>query len=82
MLYHKIIIIALTILGVLSAQAIKIKDFKIKYLSASHVYLQGGEKDGLEAGDELIVFRENEKIGRIKIEFVSRPGTMAGATDY
>ncbi|WP_456405753.1 hypothetical protein [Caldithrix abyssi] len=77
----KIFLILTTIFGVITAQEVEIKTFKIKYISASHIYLQGGEKDGLAVGDELIVYSGSEKIGRIKIEFVSRYSASASVLE-
>lgn len=55
--------------------------FKIKYISASHVYLQGGQADGLAVGDELVVLRSNNTIGHIRIEFVSKYSASAAILD-
>ena len=62
------ILIFLILTGILYAQQ---KEFSIKYISASHVYLQGGRSDGLEIGDTLKVFRRGGQLGIIKIDYVS-----------
>ncbi len=52
-------------------------EFKIKYLSANHVYLQGGSDDGLTVGDELVILRGQKEIGRVKVEYVSKYSASA-----
>ncbi len=48
------------------------QSFKIKYISASHIYLEGGKKNGLAVGDVLNVFRKDKEIGTIEVEYVSQ----------
>ncbi len=45
--------------------------FKIKYISSTHVYLDGGRKEGLAVGDVLEIFRNGKKIGKIAVEYVA-----------
>jgi hypothetical protein len=45
--------------------------FNVKYLSAEHIYIDGGASKGLTAGDTLSVYRDNALIGSIVAEFVS-----------
>lgn len=45
---------------------------KVKYLSAEHVYIDAGSKQGVQVGDRLAVTRSGEKIATIEVVYVSR----------
>lgn len=47
------------------------RDFQVRYVSADHVYLDGGASDSLAQGDTLQVLRGNDPTGRITVEHAS-----------
>ncbi len=49
--------------------------FKVKYLSAENVYLEGGKVKGLSVGDTLIVRRNNQEIAIIVAAYVAEYST-------
>jgi len=57
------------------------KTFGVKYVSADHVYLQGGKKDSLRVGDVLKVLRGRREIGTVRVEYVSAHSASCGITD-
>lgn len=46
--------------------------FKIKYISADFVYLDGGKEDGLSVGDTLGVFRGKKRIATLVVSFLAQ----------
>lgn len=64
------LIFTLLFSGAMQAQNTLI-DFKVQYISAEHVYLDGGKDKGLAIGDTLIVRRLKTVIAEVVVEFVS-----------
>jgi hypothetical protein len=65
-----IFIITIMALATIFAEQIE-KTFSIKYISAEHIYINGGRNDGLETGDTLKVLSDGRDIALIQVVFVA-----------
>jgi len=71
-IFNKIILLSLAFLVLLNAQENPLKKtFKIKYISANHVYLDGGIDDGISTGDTLKVLNKTKISALLKVIYVS-----------
>ena len=47
------------------------QNFKVKYLSVDHVYLDGGSSDGLAVGDTVVIVSNGKTVASLKVDYVS-----------
>jgi len=46
-------------------------DLKVSYLSAEHVYIEGGRSEGIRIGTILVIKKEGKKIAELEVIYVS-----------
>ncbi len=64
------IFIVVVMIGLLSGQTLR-TTFKINYISANNVYVDGGTSDSLAVGDQLTVKRGNRLAGKIEVTYIA-----------
>ena len=59
--------------SILSASVAKAADqvVKVKYVSADHVYVDGGTSEGIAVGDTLIVVKGKQQVAKLLVVFVA-----------
>lgn len=76
-------VILLLVLGITSvalAQT-KSKEFKVKYISVDHIYLDSGSAEGLAVGDKVQIFRDGKVIANLEVVYTSEHSASCKIVD-
>ncbi len=70
-LWIRYIALFFLIISAVSAQDVSTKLFRVKYLSAENVYINGGREEGLMVGDQLLIIRDGKSVAKLEIVYLA-----------